>query len=485
MPNPHDQNKTILLVYDNPEHCELLEHQFRKMSFDVHTCRSLQTALMMIDACRKLGTSYQWLIVNHSLKDISGHEFIELQDRQRRDQFDIIYFHRSIHHDNLARLSGVGSHIIPLSDRISFSAFTEAIGKIIKRRQQLEELAREPAAFHRQPKILLVEDNDIGRLMARTLLENIGLEVTEVVNGKDALDQISQADYDLVLTDILMPVMNGLDMIRSVRSSGHYDLPIIVMSANAETSWAESFSAGANGYLVKPFDSTKLHQELQKWIVLPRQNDMNVDIPGTGTSLFDLTALQEFVDIQTGISMAGGKRDNYRNMLQQYVASFSGIIDELQRFIATGDLSQAVHAAHTLRGVAGGLGACRIQDLAGQLERELATSGTASYLADLGQEHQKLVRAIRSLPDPELRARESGPAGQLPDLVALLVNLREQVEEHRAKAVTAAADRLKSRRWPESVSSQVDRLLKELEVFQYDTASRLIAEILERHSHES
>jgi len=131
-------------------------------------------------------------------------------------------------------------------------------------------------------RVLLVEDNDIIQLMAQELLENAGLEVSIAVNGAEAMEKVLAGDFDLVLMDGQMPVMDGLTATRGIRALETSDrprLPIIAVTANAmEADVRASLAAGADGHLAKPFTPTQLFAAISRWIAPVRGSSDDRDL---------------------------------------------------------------------------------------------------------------------------------------------------------------------------------------------------------------
>jgi two-component system sensor histidine kinase/response regulator len=126
-------------------------------------------------------------------------------------------------------------------------------------------------------RVLLVEDNDINQLVASALLADLGLEVEVADDGAIALERVRERDYDAVLMDVQMPVMDGLVATRAIRAlPDRRDLPIIAMTANVMTGDRETCTAaGMNDYLGKPIDRRLLGETLLRWVRRPaaRRNE--------------------------------------------------------------------------------------------------------------------------------------------------------------------------------------------------------------------
>ncbi len=127
---------------------------------------------------------------------------------------------------------------------------------------------------HQGAKILLVEDNDINQLIAAELLTKVGYRVEIADNGQKALDMLAEKNYDLVLMDIQMPIMDGLTATQKIRAQEKFStLPIIAMSAHAMTGDKEiSLQHGMNDHITKPIDPEVLYKTLQHWLDHALQN---------------------------------------------------------------------------------------------------------------------------------------------------------------------------------------------------------------------
>lgn len=120
-------------------------------------------------------------------------------------------------------------------------------------------------------RILLVEDNKINQMVALELLGLLGLVVTVADNGLEAVEAIKNGDFDLVLMDVQMPIMDGFEATREIRKldkPGVDKLPILAMTANAmDSDYVNSISVGMNDHLTKPIDPDRLRRALENWIV--------------------------------------------------------------------------------------------------------------------------------------------------------------------------------------------------------------------------
>ncbi|SEI15268.1 His Kinase A (phospho-acceptor) domain-containing protein [Pseudomonas asplenii] len=148
-----------------------------------------------------------------------------------------------------------------------------ALYQILQRTLQVDdltELAARPQdkTPQRKARILLVEDNPVNQLVAKGMLGKLGCEVTVAAHGGEALSQLEQQDFDLVLMDCNMPVMDGYEASRQIRRSGRWpNLPIVALTANAMPEERERCrAAGMSDYLAKPFRREELMALLELWV---------------------------------------------------------------------------------------------------------------------------------------------------------------------------------------------------------------------------
>lgn len=119
------------------------------------------------------------------------------------------------------------------------------------------------------PKILVVDDSATMRMFLSMTLKRVfaDITITEAENGADAIRKLQTQDVDIVLTDMMMPEMNGLQLIENIRKLLNKDVPIIVITTKGEEKDRElGLSLGANGYITKPVSGNKLKDEVLKFL---------------------------------------------------------------------------------------------------------------------------------------------------------------------------------------------------------------------------
>ena len=237
-------------------------------------------------------------------------------------------------------------------------------------------------------RVLLVEDNDINQEIARSLLEEAGVDVDVARNGAEAVRMVERADegaYRMVFMDIQMPVMDGLEAARRIRAQGHEpeDLPIVAMTAHAQSSDREkSLQAGMNDHLVKPLDPEEVRRSLRAWIknapALPRDGGAR---PATGRRDAPEERRNGLADVDTrdipglsqaaGLESVGGNRVLYAKLLRRFQISCRDTVRDIRRALELADEELAVRLAHTVKGVSASLGFMALSRAAAVTEKAL------------------------------------------------------------------------------------------------------------------
>ena len=250
-------------------------------------------------------------------------------------------------------------------------------------------------AGSRELRVLVAEDNPVNQEVARELLQETGMRVDLADDGRSALELATHNRYDLVLMDVQMPGMDGLQATRAIRAlPGRAALPILAMTANAfEDERQRCLEAGMCDHIAKPVDPERLYAALLHWLGLPPvANSASVD--PDDLLLARLCAVPG-LDVAAGMKILRNKLPSYVRLLRRLIELHGGDAGVLRQAIADGRLEEARRLAHSIKGAAGSLGVCEVQARSAELD-------TA-------------IRAGR--PEPELLEILEGLAGALEAIV--------------------------------------------------------------------
>ncbi len=301
--------------------------------------------------------------------------------------------------------------------------------------------------------VLLVEDHPVNQQIARELLEGAGIRVAIAGDGAQALARVEHERFDLVLMDMQMPVMDGLEATRRLRADPrHARLPVIAMTANAMQQDRDAcLAAGMNEHVAKPINVVEMFGAIRRWSGREEIDLEEIDEPThvMRQQPVDPGSLPgvESLDAITGLRRTQGDLARYRRLLEMFVRSEADVVLRMEAAIERGDRLTACRHAHSLKGVAATIGADELAAVAATIEDYLRQGGD---------------------PDPALEQLEA-------TVSALIVPLREWLEVHPLdSAPTPSSDSVGAtgpwRKLVEQLRRQLD---------DDDTAARDTLEILD------
>ena len=255
-------------------------------------------------------------------------------------------------------------------------------------------------------RILLAEDNEINTLLAVTILKESGYTVDCVVNGQEAVEAVQQSAFDLILMDMQMPKMDGLQATRIIRAlpSSASTTPIIAMTANAMRKDQDAcIAAGMNDFISKPIDPEAFLSVVARFMGAELWDDEEGVAPASTKKVDD-------VDIEKLASLARMlPPDRMRKVVESYLGAAAIRLERIEELIRTDDFVSVAREAHDLKGTSGNFGACRLQALAEQLERACLACDDAEaprLVGEIRQASQTAWGLIRNW----LTTSDAGPA---------------------------------------------------------------------------
>ncbi|QMU29260.1 PAS domain S-box protein [Adhaeribacter radiodurans] len=203
-------------------------------------------------------------------------------------------------------------------------------------------------------KILLAEDNAVNQFLAQSIMQNWGFTVDTAQNGREAITLASQNYYDLILMDIQMPEVSGIEATQRIRQlvdTQKANIPIIALTANALKGDAEHFiAAGMNDYLAKPFEECKLFQKIAATIKQPSAVDASFTLnKTTSLAMSDFSAPEKLCNLTLLQSMANGNTDFLIKFLQMFIDQVPPQVQAMGQAVALLDWAKAANLAHQLK----------------------------------------------------------------------------------------------------------------------------------------
>jgi two-component system sensor histidine kinase/response regulator len=253
---------------------------------------------------------------------------------------------------------------------------------------------------HAGQRVLLADDNPIIQDVTRDLLSFAGLVVDLAGDGQQAVALALANDYDLILMDVQMPVMDGTDAARQIRSRASRRMPIIALTGNAQSDdRAACLAAGMDDHVAKPVDPQRLFATMLRGLAPVEPASARVAAPAPLTSLERLSRIEGF-DVNRAMRNFGGYEAILAKTLARFVHTYGVGLPPLLQYACAEDAVKWSNTCHSVGGACATIGATHLQALLLDLERRVDAVADVSGLAQQGQQvHEAMLTFVNQLDD--------------------------------------------------------------------------------------
>ena len=378
----------VLVVDDHATNRRILEEILKSWEMEAELVESGSAAIAALEAAAQ---SFDIVLMDLMMPEMDGLETVAvIRENEAFAQVPVLLLSSADRAGYSARSRSLGiarSLIKPIKQ----SDLLEAIGEALEATPSVEThaLGDEPGTVERR-RILLAEDGAINQQVAVRLLEDRGHSVVVVNNGRAAVEQVAAQPFDVVLMDVQMPEMDGLEATAAIRQAeaqtgGH--IPIVAMTAHAMKGDRDRFlAAGMDGYVAKPVRPHELYAAVEGC-----GPDAEAGPPALADVSFEWDAALENV---------GGDEAMLRDLVEMFFGECPKLMEQIREHIADADGPELRRAAHTLKGSAHVFGATEAAEAAHRLEeigREEAFADAEEALALLEGEVARLLPALRTM----------------------------------------------------------------------------------------
>jgi two-component system sensor histidine kinase/response regulator len=434
---PNMVGRRMLIVDDNENARIVLGDMLKSLGFHIDEASSGTQGIASVKQAEDEGKPYDVVFIDWLMPDMVGNETArQLRALQLRHLPHLILVTAYGREEviNGADAAGVEEVLIkPVNASVLFDCVVRVLsGTATERRVRGEGPSQMESNLStiKGARILLVEDNDLNQEVANELLSDAGFIVDLAGNGAIAVNMVKENIYDIVLMDMQMPVMDGVTATREIRKlPGFALLPIVAMTANAmEGDRQHCLQAGMNDYVAKPIEPDDLWKALLKWIPKRQEGSATLSVTKRANSKNKIPQGIEGLDTKNGLQRVLGKQDLYLSMMRKFVTGQKDTVAEIRTNLRNGDLVTAERLAHTTKGVAGNIGATKVQALAADIERSIRELEPRDIL------DSRLTALARPLADLVAAMEAALPAPQRP--------LQISVDKVKLRAVCIRLDAL-------------------------------------------
>lgn len=388
------QGLRVLVVDDNATNRKILTRMLGNFGCQVTAVATGREVMPSLVRSALTKHPYRLVLLDLQMPDIDGVNVLQLIRAERLTQNTKVIVLTSMgHRGEIERLKELGCSSYLLKP-IKQSQLQETLENVIGQRTWSERRRRlpeePPVRIGRRLRILLAEDNHINRKMIKELLSREGHQVDLANNGIQAVEIWQQAEYDLVLMDVQMPEMDGLEAAQRIRSleNGDRHTPIIALTAHAMPGDRHRcLQAGMDDYMSKPIDPRKVLETIARWA-------------GKGTGEREEDEAQPAVDpncvfnLDDALVRFSNDREFFLTMLEDFLSTLCDKIGEMKTALQNDNLAALSYQGHNLKGVAANFSAYQLSCLADRID-QAAKDGKVDEAAQLLVEVDAAVESLR------------------------------------------------------------------------------------------
>jgi PAS domain S-box-containing protein len=479
----------VLVVDDNASAREILSSMARSYGVEVDVADSGGVALRMLVDAEQRSLPYDLVLMDWRMPGMDGVETVRRMHEANLARTPSVIMVTAFGREEVreqAERQGVNLPVV-LTKPVTPSTLLEALGTVLGKVPQAGTRASErygqsanDMAGLRGARLLLVEDNELNRELASELLQGVGIELSQVVDGQQALDLLEQdAEFDGVLMDCQMPVMDGYTATRRIRQQPRFaDMPVIAMTANAMAGDRErALASGMNDHISKPLNVADMFATLARWIRPGARRKPEAPAVNATDSATVLPEHLEGIDLAAGLATCMGKRDLYLRLLRKFQATQSHFGEAFQRATASDDPTAPARLAHTLRGTAGNIGAGKVALAAGALEQACLSGetveGVTARLMEVERCLAPLLDALAGLGQSSPNAEPPVTLRSQPLFSARLAELKRLLAESDTAAIDALRA-LESMAPGPAEAALLAKVAQQIELFDFDRALEML-----------
>jgi signal transduction histidine kinase/DNA-binding response OmpR family regulator/streptogramin lyase len=383
------KNRRVLIVDDNATNRKVLRLQLAQLGFQSHSVDSADAAIAELGVAAGAGQPFDLAILDYMMPGCDGLQLasqIVADTRHRGMRLVLLTSAQAVRDASDVAALGFSAYLLkPVSNR----ELRECLIRVLSAELPRWHVSTQPVATTAQVaemasrRVLLAEDNPVNQKVACGALQKIGLKADVAANGVEAVAAWEKGAYDLILMDCQMPVMDGYQAAREIRTreAGARRIPIIALTADAMKGTEQLCrEAGMDDYLTKPIDRARLNEVIQQCLgSSTRAAPIQAPAPAGGQTS------SEPVDWERLMRTAENDSEFADELVKLFIESGDSVLKEIRDALERGDLAAVGRAAHSLKGSSANLHASPTSEAAARLE-SAARSGAVQDVTQLEQQ---------------------------------------------------------------------------------------------------
>ena len=486
--NPANNVNRILVIDDNIHALEIFDKMLTTLGYDVVVKDNANDGLQtLLD--NDINTPFQIVFMDWQMPEVNGIEAVSIiQNKMKLMNLPKVFMVTAYGREELKIQLGKLTTEKILTKPVTVSTLNDSIidsmgarkGILIQKNLR-QEKSMDDIESLRGASILAVEDNELNQELILGLLSNNGIACTVANNGQEALEVINNNDFDGILMDCQMPIMDGYTATRKIREIEKFkNMPILAMTANAMTGDREkAIDAGMNDHIPKPINVSYMFKIMNKWIrVKNANNETNLKaLPyATETSSMQGVTLN-YIDIKDGLNRTMKDEALYLRLLKKFVSGQSNFFESYQVALHKNDTEIANRLIHSLKGLAGNIGAKTLQVASKDLEYQLlqgnvSNEAEAHLKTSLNNVIEELNEFIATQDEQTDDLLDSDNGSHF-DLEPVLVILMQMLADYDTQSI----EYLQSNSHifnQKGLSAEYKKIELSIESYDYDKASEII-----------
>ena len=401
-------NESILIVDDNYTNRKLLQELFDHWGIANQQVDSGANALQKLSDAAIAGEAFSTAIIDMQMPEMDGAELAQLiQQQDNIPDTKLVLLTSQAHRGDAKKMQQIGLNAFltkPVNQSDLYNALLQVSSLDDDPRLITRHTAHERQTFN--AKILIVEDNVTNQLVAKGMLEELGIEVDIAVDGQEAIKALSQQHYNLVFMDCQMPVMDGFEATRVIRDLNskvqQHNINVIAMTANVMADDKKRcLDAGMDDFIAKPVNPSALQAMLSKWLENPKKDNRNMEnsadyLPEEELAFAKSQQLQreepkEQVFDHDVLQQLLSDKQQISSIIDAFISEMPSHLAELNSALQTGDIASVAALTHKIKGSAASIGA----NMLARIARHLESAAKEGNIQPLEQGLQDLTEGFK------------------------------------------------------------------------------------------